>query len=563
MWLTKYLANARAALQTYPGFRLFLASTYLVSALSLMVPEAVAHGLDNYTVSFVYGYWTATVPRIAELLTIVIVFVTVFLADSLRGLHQKHFGRSRQELVPFGWVLAGKAIGLGACVCAIYVIPFLSLHIPTVILSVGKLTWALSAAVPYMSLYAGDGLSTTIQSLSQRNYDRNYFDSAALAPLRSPVVERIMQCLTYCEKGPSDAETQTFIRFGRRGTSWAGLDDMFARISNFFGVTPERITLHERTTNALTFALDEVLRNHKRHGHGRIKLLTTDLEYPGIIGEILPDLERHNQITIMPSIALKELVLSNASKERVNNAIRSACSGECPDVMLISHVYYACGFVIDIEQVYRMFPEDCRPIFIVDGAQSTGNVEISPRLLEQVDYYATGVHKWLLVPRPLGILIRNNETLRGTHGLTDFELPNRPDSSYPIGLRPFSITISYDPYFGLSSILRDEFQVLRMASISSHNQRLAELFRNEMMSLGYRAIGEESLSSIVSISFGAVTEALHRGLQLHGVKCKFLRIEGERDPLVMIRFCFHFFHGRDDLFRLIDRIEGKINRVRA
>jgi hypothetical protein len=59
------------------------------------------------------------------------------------------------------------------------------------------------------------------------------------------------------------------------------------------------------------------------------------------------------------------------------------------------------------------------------------------------------------------------------------------------------VTISYEPYFGLSVMLRDEFQTIRMNNIASHNRRLAEVFRNEILALGYRPIGDDNQSSII------------------------------------------------------------------
>jgi len=321
--------------------------------------------------------------------------------------------------------------------------------------------------------------------------------------------------------------------------------------------------LHERTTSCLSFALEEVIRNRKRQGLSPLRLLTTDIEYPGVLGELLPELERQDAIELLPPIRMKQLIFSGATKERMQAAMRAACKDCKPDVILISHVYYACGYVLDVELLIKSFEDNTKPIMIVDGAQSLGNIEVAPRLLEQVEYYASGVHKWLLVPRPLGILVRNGDLLRTKHGYETFEMPNRPDSAFPVTNSPFSVTISYDPYFGLGSVLRDEFQVIKMDIIAKHNRRLADMFRNEMMSFGYRSIGDESHSAIVSVAFGAATEALHRSLQVQGIKCKFLRLESEADPILIIRFCFHFYHGKDDLFRLLDKIEAELVRAKT
>jgi selenocysteine lyase/cysteine desulfurase len=563
MAFSRYISETKAALQTYPGFRLFVALIYLSSLLLLTIPELRSHGVDEVSRSFIWGYWTATIWRVGEFLLLVSLWIAVFLTDSLRYFHQRQFGRYRQETVPFGWTVGGRILGTLCVACAIYVIPFLDLHIPTLALTVGKLALSLSPVIPYISLFSGEDTGGTIESLSRLRFDNRYFDAAALAPLRSPVAEQIGECLEHCEKGPSDPDTQIFIRNGERGTPWGGIDDLFSRLGNFLSVPPSSITFHERTTSAISFALEEIVRNRRLLKLAPARVLTTDIEYPGIIGDLLPGLEQQRDIELLPPVTLRRLICTGATKDRVHDVLDGACKNLKPDVVLISHVYYGSGFLVDLEALIRTLDEFSRPILIVDGAQSIGNVEVTSRLFQQIEYYATGAHKWLMVPRHLGILVRDAELLRNKHKFADFEVPNRPDSSFPLVSKPFSVTISYDPYFGLSSLLRDELQVIRMQNIATHNHRLAELFRNEMLALGHRAIGDDNHSSIISVPFDGLTEPLHRSLQSNGVKCKYLKIDLDEGSVAVIRFCFHFHHSKDDVFRLLDVIENSLLRVRT
>jgi selenocysteine lyase/cysteine desulfurase len=514
----------------------------------------------------VAGYWTATHWRYAELIALSVLFLGLFLTDVSRPLHQKQFGRYRQESVPYGWNFAGRFFGILAWVCGIYIIPFLNLHIPTLALNVGKLAWTISAVVPYVSLFSGEDTGGAIKALSHLSFDSMYFDAAALAPLRSPVIEQIKECLDHCDKGPSDPDTQKFIRNGERGTPWAGMDDLFTRVGNFLGVSATDITFHERTTNAIAFAFDEVIKNRKRQGLPIGRVLTTDIEYPGIINDLLPELERQRAIELLPPVQIKRLICNGASRDRIQEALTAAYKQTSPDIILVSHVFYGTGFVIDLVGLLQSFDHGVRPMVVVDGAQSLGNIEITSSMFQQIEYYCSGAHKWLMIPRHLGVLIRNAELLRVKHRYTEFELPNRPDSSSPQTNRPFSVTISYDPYFGLSGILRSEFQLIRMPNIAAHNRRLGDVFRNEILALGHRPVGDDSHSSIVSVSFGSssVTEQIHRNLQLNGIKCKFLRIDDiDGEVIPVIRFCFHFYHSKDDVFRLLDVVESELLRLRS
>jgi hypothetical protein len=42
-----------------------------------------------------------------------------------------------------------------------------------------------------------------------------------------------------------------------------------------------------------------------------------------------------------------------------------------------------------------------------------------------------------------------------------------------------------------------------------------------------------------------------------------MKIESEGETILAIRFCFHFYHSKDDVFRLLDAIEGEVIRVRS
>jgi selenocysteine lyase/cysteine desulfurase len=568
MSLSRSLAELKAALRTYAGFRLFLSLIYFLSLVILLIPNSRIHGMGWRQVIFVGGYWLSTQWRIAEF-ALIVSLLMVFLTDQLRPLHQKQFGRSRQEVVPVGWGLTSQVLAIASFGIAVYVIPFLNLHIPDLAFNLGKLTWAISTSVPYFALFKEADSTGTIQALSTMAFDRAYFDAATLAPVRSPLGVYINGCQEQLSKGANDYDSQQFIRSGSQTTLWGGIDDLFQRLGNFLGAKPEDITLHERTTDAIKFAVEEIGRNRRILKQPTARVLVTDIEYPGVVDEMLPKCRDDGEVDIVGKIPIKHLICSGANKERVLHVVKESVNALRPDILIVSHVYSDTGYVMDIEAIAWSLPTP-KPVLIVDGAQSFGNIEVSSRTFETVDYYAGGVHKWLLVPRNLGLLIRNYELLRKIQGFTSLSGPERPDSTYPAVSKPTSVTINYDPYFGLSAVLRNEFLSIRMNSIATHNKRLVDLFRNEILALGYRVLSNEDHSSVCSVSFGSATEALHRGLQFNGYKCRYSRIEvndlisgTERESIPAIRFCFHFYHGQDDVYRLLDTIDSELQRARV
>jgi L-cysteine/cystine lyase len=71
-------------------------------------------------------------------------------------------------------------------------------------------------------------------------------------------------------------------------------------------------------------------------------------------------------------------------------------------LIVLSHVTWSTGTIIDVQTVGRIAHEHNIPV-LIDGAQSAGNIAIDVKALE-VDFYALPMQKWLCGPDGTGAL---------------------------------------------------------------------------------------------------------------------------------------------------------------
>jgi L-cysteine/cystine lyase len=78
-------------------------------------------------------------------------------------------------------------------------------------------------------------------------------------------------------------------------------------------------------------------------------------------------------------------------------------------LIVLSHVTWSTGTILDVQAVARMAHEHNIPV-LIDGAQSAGNIAVDVKALE-VDFYAIPMQKWLCGPDGTGALYVRKESL--------------------------------------------------------------------------------------------------------------------------------------------------------
>jgi selenocysteine lyase/cysteine desulfurase len=541
----------RTTFQGYHGFKAFLAcwlfGIFLFAAIIIGVMHKPAALMITYTVQ----YWTASPVTFCGLLLLIAVFAMMFWFDVLIGPYSMVFRRTRRNQKLERFHEFGRLLAIGGLLLAITVIPFLNLHYPRLIFWTIQLFVFGSALLQYVSFLAPKVDPSGVKSKSQFQFNRKHFDVAALNAFSGGLDDEIIACEDRCVGGANSVETQRFLTEGDDRTSWKGIRSMFLLLGDFVSVNAERITLHDRTTVAIQFALEEILEScPEDQRHGKL-ILTTDCEYGSILNRLLGDIGLKYGAS-HKAVNVSQFVYLQSDPRQIADEIVSSLEITKADVLLLSHVCWGTGYRMPLELILsKMREKALRPRIVIDGAQALGHIEVRPSLLDDIDYYAGCAHKWLLTPPTLGILVRNDREVGKV--VKKLRYPARPFSSISQEQTRTDVTISLNPYFALNALLTKDFCRLRQTAIEAHNRTLADRFRFELRSVNSVHGIAPSDTAVATIDFGPKTVTIFRKLQNSGFSCNLVQLPpGDKS---MIRFCFHYFHSEYDVLELIEVID--------
>ena len=157
----------------------------------------------------------------------------------------------------------------------------------------------------------------------------------------------------------------------------------------------------------------------------------------------------------------------------------------------------------------------------------------------------------------LGVLIRNSWLLRIAAGLRQAAPTTRPFSSIRqadgqnLIPRPEALSSA----FALNYVLKQEWLAVGVENAVAHTQKLAGLFRDEMQRRGIHTLGLSRESSVVVITGIPQLDAVYHALELKRLDSrKVAALLDNGQEISGIRFCFHHFHGDDDVRDLAELI---------
>lgn len=363
-------------------------------------------------------------------------------------------------------------------------------------------------------------------------------------------------------------------------------------IAHLINGAPSQITFFHNTTAGVQRIF---LRLSHLFGPAVPTLLTTDLEYPGIVS--LVD-ENWNGRLIMTQIA--ELI-NTGQADLVTERLKRSILATRPSVVYLSHVGRANGYRIDEDIVHYIKEVNPSTVIIIDGAQACGNIYLDRGFLEEVDFYVTSGHKWLCAKATLGIV----------HAHENWKLKD-PAQSYS-KTQASTGTGNSSALLSLRRAVADfngettpQTPELRMRDIESHNRRLAEYFSSEMVrrcglkslgilngehARGWRCNGivvvnlpsEEIVNELqkqpaANFKFTVLTDENWRDKKVGGeplggrylldcdaseAKHFFKQVDFQDKPIpgtgpYWSRFCFHYYHTKTDVDDLVEKIERVI-----
>jgi selenocysteine lyase/cysteine desulfurase len=550
--------------KSYSSFRAFNAGFL---TLAFGIPASLLyfrHGLGPIARSYAQAYWRSGWEAGLLLAFALPAMWIVFWSDLLEHFYYAKFRRHRRRRSP-NLDRFTQALALFSMLLVLYVVPFLHLYSPgwmQFVMTAGPYVFSV---LGYFSFFSSDIVRESVPSLTSYHFPKSHFDVPTLAPSNNHLRDEIAECQEHLRTGPGSRVTLMFLSGGGAKTAWRGLEGFFHNMSRLLSnVAPQRITLHDRTTAALSFALAESLDHVKSTAPHRPPVLaTTDCEFPDVRRAVIANFEQSHGLVVHEA-PISDLIWDAEPRTRLTEKLFTFLADRQPDIVLLSHVLYWSGTVLDLAEITRRLRELERPpVLIIDGAQALGNVNVGAELFDAADYYACCAHKWLLVPHTLGILVRHEKNLAERHGLRQFRQHPRPYSSYVSGKQTLGCTINLESYFGLNAMLQDELLSTGINRIAEHNQKLCEMFLESVLPVAARVPGAPPRCSFASLSFGNQSEAVFRTLERRNITCNLLKSHYNGAVQKLIRFGFHYFHSENDALKLAAALEEEWSELRA
>lgn len=409
-----------------------------------------------------------------------------------------------------------------------------------------------------------------LQSSLTREDAGRFFDSGALARVPEQVIGSATGPLVNdWERIVKDAQhTIGHLLAPGDGVSYAYEPDL-------------HISLFTNTTSAFTRVLSRIERAYKGSDP---TLLTTDLEYPGCLAAID---DAWSGPVVMARVMSRLLDASSTEQDRIlRDALIRAHNFVKPRVVFVSHVMRATGQVLSPKTLRTLRESNPRVIIVVDGSQAIGNIVAERELLEEADFYIASGHKWLGGMTTSGFVWRRDPS---RWVLADpaqsFDYPGQLGGSGNAAAWS-SLVMSLD------DMLRERPK-RRLEGITRHNRRLGRVFREALeparsfvdmvtpfhrgmppsglVTIGVRPAKAARIVSALEAERYSFTVLDTETVQWRSrMPSRFLLHRDSDYPVISpapeetatspkkaradLRFCFHYWHGEDDVRALADAI---------
>ena len=200
--------------------------------------------------------------------------------------------------------------------------------------------------------------------------------------------------------------------------AWGRLWEAQKRLGAFFGADPRCLFLRQNVTEAMNaFILGMPLPMGS-------EILLSDLEYQAVENVCRYRAERDGLTLRRFHIPVPEA--GRLSPREIADLVAGELRTET-GLLVLSHVFTGNGMVLPIAEIAARARER-GVLFAVDGAHAAGGLELDFATLENLDFYGSNLHKWMLGPKGTGfgwVSPRHHEALRPLEaGWTTFESPN-------------------------------------------------------------------------------------------------------------------------------------------
>jgi selenocysteine lyase/cysteine desulfurase len=540
--MDRFRGEIWAQFEGYYGLKRSFAAIIILWSIFALILINSKHRFVPVVGEFIIVYWFRNVWTIGKLLGLIVAMMWLLKSNVLKRQYTKFFGY-REHLEPpiyriaptWHWTL--PAVGM-----VVLWVPFIDLY--TRGLKQYSLLFSLLLPMILRSLLAAARVPRAdhVDRLAKFHYQKRYFNPAGLGAKCPSLDERVSGINHH-------SASRHAIISGQEGTVWKGVNDLLIKLADYLGCDARLMTLHERTTDAVQFAVDECCRAFAKSGKG-VRIVYSDAEYPNLVDTVLRKAEADFSAQLCRADILSSIIAGRDSNH-INETIIATCKSAGANMLVISHVVFSFGYVIDIGAIIKELGQrDLRLIVIVDGAQSMGNIADLQPAIRAAEYYIGCSQKWLSTGPNLGILVRNETTL--LRELVAMRYPGRPYSRLDSADELFSLTIPLVPYYELCVLLNEEFRRLGSSRVSEHNAKLAGMFIDEVRAVGYRVLPQNVRNGIVGIelddeAFKDLGERLDRA-DMHYAPIP-VSVGGKK--INVLRVSFHFYHDSHDVYELI------------
>lgn len=533
----------KSLISTYAGSRFLVTFIAALVAVTLGCFAAIdrfhtagTEGID-YMQSLVIVFWSN---QVLLLVGICLTWIALYLLNAAEPLYYVLRKRTVVRRRDYDNLKKLRRLGrLFGIILLCAILTFIPVFNPRGVGWLGYLFGFLGSAGTLAGLISSLGFSISsgfgdYKRLINFDFARCSFDVARVAP-RSKQVERTL----------------------RQKPEIVDVEQLLSDIAQLVGVQNGSLRLHTNTTAAYDHAFNE-MRLNGFTGTPPV-VLASDAEYPKIHDLLMS--HANNAPMVLIEAKIRQLLWDAESDARIVEAYVDAgrkC-GAPVQVIALCHVHHSTGRELPVGQILDALEADglwrgSEGYVLIDGAQSVGNIPLPQDLWEKCDFYAFCGHKWLLGIPTLGILFtrRNPRSLKEWKtavlhaGLSQARNPNEEyDSTASIESR-ISLEASLGP-----------MKAVGLIKIAEWNSSLAQLFR-ELLPLAEAGIYPVRTDSggIVAVRGTAhkVKKIANYLSHSYGSLTTFDSPIVPAEDEAAIRFCFHCFHSRDDIFRLVERI---------
>jgi L-cysteine/cystine lyase len=307
-------------------------------------------------------------------------------------------------------------------------------------------------------------------------YDIVYMNWGSISPsFEFMVKERDQWAFCLDKYGPVSVHSEELINDS--DTKKNVLSNAREAVSELVGCNPEEVVLTTNTTNGILISLLSIDFSPKGSEEPD-RIIVTNLDYETAyycIGQI----ERR----FNTKLCVIDLPTDLCTKKIADRIILESIDGKTK-VVILSHVTYNTGQRLDVKDVVAKVRNSLReksPLFLIDGAQAVGNIQVDVSSLD-CEFYAADAHKWLMGPTGSGFLYVKESYLERHKEYFLFHENLRVAKRFrPINPRtkkPFEpATMSIDTYLGMARIIRMHLQLQKEANLGQRTRELSEKFK--------------------------------------------------------------------------------------